>query len=79
MKVMNPNMDLMSNSLKEIIAQKVTSCMTNDNAFDGLSKQMFDEGERTEIEGMDPASIRLRGYQRRNLNMSHLGSKIDSI
>jgi hypothetical protein len=42
---------------------------------------MFDDdfGQRSVIEGVDPASIRLRGYQRRNLNTSHLGSKIDDV
>jgi hypothetical protein len=40
---------------------------------------MFENGERTEHAETDPASIRLRTYQRRNLNMVALGDKINDV
>ena len=62
MKVMNPTLDKMCHALKEIISQKVTSCLTNDEQYEFLSKQMFENGERSELLDIDPAAIRLRSY-----------------
>lgn len=55
--------------------------MASDEQYDYLTKQMFDDdfGTRSIIEGVDPAGVRLKGYQRKNLNTSHLGSKIDDV
>ena len=40
---------------------------------------MFENGERTEHHETDPASVRLRTYQRRNLNMIALGDRINDV
>ena len=40
---------------------------------------MFENGERTEHAETDPASVRLRTYQRRNLNMMALGERIHDV
>jgi hypothetical protein len=40
---------------------------------------MFENGERTEHAETDPASVRLRTYARRNLNMVALGDKITDV
>ncbi len=40
---------------------------------------MFENGERSELLDIDPAGVRLRGYGRRNLNMTELHNKIDGV
>jgi len=77
---MNPLVDRMSNAMKEIISQKVTSALTDDEQYNNLAKQMFENGERTEHKDIDPAPFRLRGYARRSLNKDGLlGKQIDKI
>lgn len=76
---MNPLVDRMSNAMKEIISQKVTSALTDDEQYNNLAKQMFENGERTEHKDIDPAPFRLRGYARRNLDRDALGEKISKI
>ena len=78
-KVMNPLVDRMSNALRDVISQKVTSALADDEQYNNLAKQMFENGERTEHKDIDPAPFRLRGYARRNLNMGALGDKIGKI
>lgn len=76
---MNPMLDRMSNAMRDIIAQKVTSALVDDVEYNNLSKQMFENGERTEHADIDPAPFRLRGYARKNLNMAALGEKIGKV
>ena len=40
---------------------------------------MFVNEERTEHSEIDPAAVRLKGYQRRALNMTALNEKIDTV
>ena len=37
-KMMNPDLDKMSNALRDIISQKVTSALTDDEQYEALSK-----------------------------------------
>jgi len=76
---MNPLVDRMSNAMRDVITQKVTSALTDDEQYNNIAKQMFENGERTEHKDIDPAPFRLRGYARRNLNMGALGEKIGKI
>ena len=76
---MNPLVDRMSNAMRDIISQKVTSALNDDEQYNALAKQMFENGERTEHKDVDPAPFRLKAYARRNLNMGALGEKIDKI
>lgn len=78
-KMMNPSLDKMSNALRDIISQKVTSALTDDEQYEALSKQMFENGERTAHAETDPSSVRLRTYQRRVLNMVSLGDRINDV
>jgi hypothetical protein len=77
--MMNPSLDKMSNALRDIISQKVTSALTDDEQYEALSKQMFENGERTAHAETDPSSVRLRTYQRRVLNMQSLGDRINDV
>ena len=37
---------------------------------------MFEENQRTQKDDMAPASVRLKGYTRRNLNLQQLDEKL---
>jgi hypothetical protein len=77
--MMNPQIDKMGQALKAIISQKVTSALTDDEQYQALSKQMFENGERTDHGEADPSGVRLKAYQRRNLNMVALGDRINAV
>jgi hypothetical protein len=38
---------------------------------------MYEENQRTQLNDIAPASTRLKGYTRRNLNMNQLAEKLD--
>jgi hypothetical protein len=38
---------------------------------------MYDENQRTQLNDIAPASTRLKGYTRRNLNLNQLSEKLD--